>query len=52
MRPPSGILYPDWGPQHRRNVKLLDQIQRTTMKRLRELEHLSYEGRLQGAGLV
>lgn len=49
---PSGILYPDWGPQHRRNVKLLDQIQRTTMKRLRELEHLSYEGRLQGAGLV
>ena len=38
------------GPQHKKDVELLEQIQRRAMKMIRELEHLSYEDRLRELG--
>jgi len=35
-----------WGPQHKKDMDLLEQVQRGTMKMIRELEHLFYEERL------
>lgn len=32
-----------WGPQHKKDAELLEQIQRKAMKRIKRLEHLSYE---------
>ncbi|GAB0179096.1 mitochondrial enolase superfamily member 1 [Grus japonensis] len=40
-----------WGPQYRRDMELLEQVQRRTMKLIRRLEHLSYEDRLRELGL-
>ncbi|GAB0178840.1 mitochondrial enolase superfamily member 1 [Grus japonensis] len=40
-----------WGPQYRRNMDLLEHIQRRAMKLIRGLEHLSYEDRLRELGL-
>jgi len=40
-----------WGPQHNKDVELLEQIQRVAMKMIRRLEDLSYAERLRG-GLV
>ena len=35
-----------WGPQYRKDVELLEWLQRRASKMIRGLEHLSYEGRL------
>ncbi|GAB0183781.1 mitochondrial enolase superfamily member 1 [Grus japonensis] len=35
-----------WGPQYRRDMELLERVQRRAMKMIRGLEHLSYEDRL------
>ena len=35
-----------WGTQYRKDVELLERVQRKAIKILRGLEHLSYEGRL------
>ena len=35
-----------WSPQYRRDVELLEQLQRRATKMIRGLEHLSYEERL------
>ena len=35
-----------WGPQHRKDMDLLEQVQRRDTKMIRGLEHLSYEDRL------
>ena len=33
------------GPQHRKDVELLERVQRRAMKLLRELEHLTYKSK-------
>ncbi|KAK4815720.1 hypothetical protein QYF61_006758 [Mycteria americana] len=39
-----------WGPQHRKDMDLLEWVQRRAMKMIRGLEHLSYEERLRDLG--
>ncbi|GAB0184843.1 hypothetical protein GRJ2_000949600 [Grus japonensis] len=40
-----------WGPQYRRDMELLERVQRRAMTMIRGLEHLSYEDRLRELGL-
>ncbi|KFQ03656.1 hypothetical protein N329_00793, partial [Haliaeetus albicilla] len=35
-----------WGPQHKKDMDLLERVHRRAMKMIRGLEHLSYEDRL------
>jgi len=32
-----------WGPQYRRDVELLEMVERKVTKMIKRLEHLSYE---------
>ncbi|KAK4831278.1 hypothetical protein QYF61_016748 [Mycteria americana] len=41
-----------WGPQHKKDMDLLKQVQRRAMKMIKGLEHLSYEDRLRELGLL
>ncbi len=41
-----------WGPQYRKDVELLEQVQRRATKMARGLEHLSCEEKVEGTGLV
>ena len=50
MRP--GILHPVWGPQQKKDMELLEWVQRRAMKMIRGLEHLLCEERLGELGLV
>jgi len=40
-----------WSCQHRKDMDLLEQVQRTATKMIRDLEHLCYEERLRELGL-
>ncbi|GAB0185996.1 hypothetical protein GRJ2_001064900 [Grus japonensis] len=40
-----------WGPQHKKDVELLEQVLRRAMKMIRGVEHLSCEDRLRELGL-
>lgn len=40
-----------WGPHIRKDMDLLQLVQRWIMKMIKELEHLSYEEKLRDLGL-